>query len=81
MKGKLIATAVAASLALAGPTLAESPQDRLQGLLDSFQQDYGFPGATAAMALPDGSVVTGGGGCCRRRGRHADDIRQPDAGR
>lgn len=57
MKGKLVATAVAASLALAGPAFAEPQQDRLQGLLDSFRQDYGFPGATAAMALPDGSIV------------------------
>lgn len=57
MKGKLVATAVAASLALAGPAFAEPRQDRLQGLLDSFRQDYGFPGATAAMALPDGSIV------------------------
>lgn len=57
MKGKLIATAAALSLALTGPTLAESPQDRLEGLLDSFRQDYGFPGATAAIALADGSIV------------------------
>lgn len=58
MKGTLIATAVAISLALAGPTLAESPQDWLKELLDSFQEDYGFPGVTATIALPDGSVVT-----------------------
>ena len=58
MKGRFIATAVAASLALAGQAFAETPQLRLQDLLVSFQQDYGFPGATAAMALPDGSVVT-----------------------
>ncbi len=58
MKGKLIATALAASLALASQALAETPQVRLQDLLDSFHIDYGFPGATAAMALPDGSVVT-----------------------
>lgn len=57
MKGKLIATALVASLALAGPAPAEATQDRLQGLLDGFRQDYGFPGATAAIALPDGSVV------------------------
>ncbi|RFU14751.1 class A beta-lactamase-related serine hydrolase [Rhodobacteraceae bacterium W635] len=57
MKGKLIATAFVASLALAGPAPAEATQDRLQGLLDSFRQDYGFPGATAAIARPDGSVV------------------------
>ena len=57
MKGKRVAIALAASLALAGPALAETPQARLQDLLDSFRQDYGFPGATAAMALADGSVV------------------------
>lgn len=57
MKGKLIATALVASLALAGPAPAEATQDRLQGLLDSFRQDHGFPGATAAIARPDGSVV------------------------
>lgn len=58
MTGKRVAIALAAFLALAGPTLAETPQAGLQDLLDSFQQDYGFPGATAAMAFPDGSVVT-----------------------
>lgn len=57
MKGKLIATALVASLALAGPVPAEATQDRLQGLLDGFRQDHGFPGATAAIARPDGSVV------------------------
>lgn len=57
MKGKLIATALAASLALAGPAFAETPQVRLQDLLDSFQEDYSFPGVTAAIALADGSVV------------------------
>ncbi|MEQ8403136.1 MAG: serine hydrolase domain-containing protein [Nitratireductor sp.] len=30
----------------------------MQVLLDGFQQDYGFPGATAAIALPDGNVVS-----------------------
>lgn len=58
MKSKLIASAVALSLALTGPARADLPQDRLRGLLDSFQEDYGFPGVTAAIALPDGSVVT-----------------------
>ena len=61
MRGKLIASAVVASLVLAGPALAESPQDRLQGLLASFQQDCGFPGVTATIALPDGNVVTAAG--------------------
>ncbi|WP_375342710.1 serine hydrolase [Yoonia sediminilitoris] len=28
----------------------------MQALLNGLQQDYGFPGATAAVALPDGRV-------------------------
>lgn len=32
-------------------------QDGLQGVLDTFQDRYGFPGATAAIALPDGTVI------------------------
>lgn len=66
MKDKLIATALAASLALAGPSFAESPQDRLKGLLNSFQQGYGFPGVTAAIALHDGNVVTAATGLADR---------------
>lgn len=62
MKSGLVASAVAVLLALTGPTHAESPQDHLQGVLDIFQEDYGFPGVTAAMALPDGSVVTAAAG-------------------
>ncbi len=31
-------------------------QDGLQSVLDSFRVRYGFPGATAAIALPDGTV-------------------------
>lgn len=30
----------------------------MQSLLDGFHADYGFPGATAAIALPDGAVVS-----------------------
>lgn len=62
MKGKLIATAIAASLALAGPAPAESTQDQLQSLLDNFQEEYGFPGVTAAIALTDGSIVIAAAG-------------------
>lgn len=32
-------------------------QDGLQGVLDTFRDRYGFPGATAAIALPDGTVI------------------------
>ncbi|MBO6676699.1 MAG: beta-lactamase family protein [Rhizobiales bacterium] len=42
--------------------LADDQQAQIQALLDHFQSDYGFPGATAAIAWPDGrvdSVATG----------------------
>jgi D-alanyl-D-alanine carboxypeptidase len=32
-------------------------RDDLQGVLETFQDRYGFPGATAALALPDGAVI------------------------
>jgi D-alanyl-D-alanine carboxypeptidase len=31
--------------------------DGLQGVLDTFHDRYGFPGATTAIALPDGTVI------------------------
>ena len=31
---------------------------RLGAMLEVFREDYGFPGATAALALPDGRIVT-----------------------
>jgi len=31
--------------------------DGLQGVLDTFRDRYGFPGATAAITLPDGTVI------------------------
>jgi D-alanyl-D-alanine carboxypeptidase len=41
-------------LAQDGPTLAT----RLEATLEEFHGRYAFPGATAAIALPDGTVVT-----------------------
>ncbi len=43
MKGALVASCVALALALAGPGLAASPQDRLSDLLDSFIRTSAFP--------------------------------------
>lgn len=57
MRGAVTATAFATTLALTGPTLAESPQDLLRDLLNSFQENYSFPGVTAAIVLPDGNIV------------------------
>lgn len=58
MKTVFAALALIGGLALTGPVYAQSQDDRLQELLETFRQDYGFPGATAAIALADGSLVT-----------------------
>ena len=52
---------VAGFLAAASPAGAEGPTGltaRLGATLEVFRADYGFPGATAAIALPDGRLVT-----------------------
>jgi D-alanyl-D-alanine carboxypeptidase len=41
---------------LAAPAMAQ--EDRLASVLEDFHARYGFPGATAAIALPDGRLVT-----------------------
>lgn len=61
---KRLLLAIAASLGLAvvlsQPSHAEQSDPRavLEALLESFREAYGFPGATAAYALPDGTVET-----------------------
>lgn len=43
------------------PATAQDPHDlasRLTATLEEFRDIYGFPGATAAISLPDGAVVT-----------------------
>ncbi len=48
-------------LLMTGPALAENKSgltDRLHDTLDAFRDRYGFPGATAAIVLPDGTVAT-----------------------
>lgn len=55
----LIATVL--SLALASAATADGATSltvRLAGTLDAFRTRYGFPGATAAIVLPDGTVAT-----------------------
>ena len=47
---------VAAALCASVPAVAE-PAEALQEALDSARAEYGFPGATAAAVLADGSVV------------------------
>lgn len=68
MKGQLsphtiraAGAAVTFLLTLATPLAAQSPhaqlEQDLQATLDSLRQEHGFPGATAAVALPDGTVI------------------------
>lgn len=54
-----IASALAGAVLLIGSSAgADDMQARVQTLLDGFRADYGFPGATAAVALPTGDIVT-----------------------
>ena len=58
-RARWIFTALAvAILTLSAAARADGLQDHVQMLLDDFRTKYGFPGATAAYALPDGSVQT-----------------------
>jgi len=43
-------------------TTAIAGNAELQSLLSEFHERYGFPGATAAIALPDGEIVTAAAG-------------------
>ena len=59
MRTLLAAAATALSLTIAAP-MAEADEDltaRLANTLDAFGDRYAFPGATAAIVLPDGRVV------------------------
>ena len=61
MRRRLLAAAVlgAAALVASVTSAAERTQtEALQDMLDTFRDLYGFPGATAAIALPDGQIVT-----------------------
>ncbi|RDC74101.1 hypothetical protein DLJ49_05370 [Rhodovulum sp. 12E13] len=61
MRAARLLAAACLVLAAAAPARAEEPMGltaRLGATLDAFRADYGFPGATAALALPDGRLVT-----------------------
>jgi len=66
---------LAASVLLAGVACAQATAPEMQALLDDFRNDYGFPGATAAIALPDGSIVAGATGLADRE---AATVMTPD---
>ncbi|WP_104018002.1 serine hydrolase domain-containing protein [Roseovarius nitratireducens] len=61
MWAALAKLATVLSLAVAGPALADgktSLPTRLADTLEGFRDRHGFPGATAAIVLPDGTVAT-----------------------
>lgn len=58
MRRFAVCAMAAAALAMGAPLGANAPDARLHDLLAGFHESYGFPGATAAIALPDGTVVT-----------------------
>jgi D-alanyl-D-alanine carboxypeptidase len=45
------------ALALIGSAQAQSLSDELRTVLETFRDRYAFPGATAAIALPDGQIA------------------------
>jgi D-alanyl-D-alanine carboxypeptidase len=56
MTGRVAAVALGAVLAAQGAS-AQSPALELASLLGDMRAEYGFPGATAAIALPAGEIV------------------------
>lgn len=61
MRRRLFLALVLALAGFAPPATAQEAPDpaaRLAAMLDDFHGRYGFPGATAAIVLPDGTVVT-----------------------
>src|SRR6056297_1842013 len=56
MRGRLLLACWLALAVLVAPVTAQ--EDRLASVLEDFHARYGFPGATAAIALPDGTVMT-----------------------
>ncbi|HKL68867.1 serine hydrolase domain-containing protein [Salibaculum sp.] len=56
MRRWLLLVCSVALACLTAPVTAQ--EDRLAAVLGDFHARYGFPGATAAIALPDGTVVT-----------------------
>jgi len=60
MGQRILTAAMIVCVAASTPLIAQNGPDlsaRLETTLGDFQERYGFPGATAAIALPDGSVV------------------------
>jgi D-alanyl-D-alanine carboxypeptidase len=56
MSGRIAALAFTAAMLTGTTSQAETLQARMQALLDRFHSEHGFPGATAAIFLPDGTL-------------------------
>lgn len=56
MRRRLFLTCSLALTLLAAPVVSQ--EELLTAVLEDFHERYAFPGATAAIALPDGNVVT-----------------------
>ncbi len=56
MKVFFIVATIAGLITAPAMAAEASLEERVQSLLVSFQEDYGFPGATLAYVLPDGTV-------------------------
>ncbi|MCC5870290.1 MAG: beta-lactamase family protein [Gammaproteobacteria bacterium] len=73
MHGLLVAVGMLALATAAAPAMAQGGSDlsiRLAETLEAFRERHAFPGATAAIALPDGTVVSAASGLAdRERGR------------
>ena len=56
MRGWIAVTAFVVAVSIGSATRAETLETQMQALLDRFHAEYGFPGATAAISLPDGTL-------------------------
>lgn len=74
MRVLLVTAGLIACSAAGTPASAQAPdnlESNLQTALDDYRARYGFPGATAAVALPDGTVITAATGLADREAGRA----------
>ncbi|MBK1636482.1 serine hydrolase domain-containing protein [Rhodovulum adriaticum] len=62
MRVRRLLTAIGLCLLTVAPAAAQDPAAELAAILDGFRDRYGFPGATAAIALPGARLITAASG-------------------
>ncbi|MGC9418648.1 MAG: serine hydrolase domain-containing protein [Rhodovulum sp.] len=62
MRVQRLLAAIGLCLVTAAPATAQDPASELAAVLDRFRDRYGFPGATAAIALPGNRVIKAASG-------------------